>query len=571
MANIKSTETRVFDFTPFEYFLLFVATLQVAIAAFFLFSGVSLRNFLFGIDTDVGARKVAILSDSSGVVRQKKKRSPEFKGVEKSAPLFNEDTIMTGPISSAKIVLEDGGTIDLASDTMVKLSFASDYLLGLQVSRTPKIEVVTGKVETLATQSSIIVKSKGEEVIATKGVKKETKAVIAKTMPTKVILPQVDVALLHPVAKAGAARATIPAVDTTIKPVATPQPVVKPSALSVLKNPRNPLILAQTRPTPMPSALNSPTILSTGEVNFRIIEPIANASFNPQLENGSPIARTILRAKVSPYIGKAQVAIKPPRGLEKIENIEFDRNGDGALNIALNQPGKWTFTIRNPNSANTKTKSVQINVKPDIYGLTLDDLTVAGEAALSNRYSGKKAGEFAAKFSWSRVDGAKDYSLQIINGQSKVLYSKLVSEPEHEIKDVTAIAGQLGERNISYRVQANLKSGFVANSQPKPIRYQFFPPVLTAPAAGANHTMESLKPDEGRILFSWQKTNFTDEYQIELSKDSEFSSFFVQKRLTDNFLILKFNEPGEFYWRVRAYTDGKPGLTSASQKLIISE
>lgn len=225
---------------------------------------------------------------------------------------------------------------------MVKLSFSSDYLLGLQVSRTPKIEILNGSISTLANQSLIIVRSKGQETLSLKGQKTESKAVFSKQMPDKVVLPQTDTTLFRPVPRAGGARSTK---DTLASSNPNAKPLPKPSILAVIKNPK----LAKTTYSPRPVANPSPRASSIVKVaplpplvkaaNFSISEPIANAKFNAQLDNGVPLVRTILRALRSPLIPKAQVILRSPQGVERALPIDFDRNGDGAITVTFNRPG----------------------------------------------------------------------------------------------------------------------------------------------------------------------------------------------------------------------------------------
>jgi hypothetical protein len=61
---------------------------------------------------------------------------------------------------------------------------------------------------------------------------------------------------------------------------------------------------------------------------------------------------------------------------------------------------------------------------------------------------------------------------------------------------------------------------------------------------------------ENRILFTWQKTNFTDTYEIAIAADSAFKTVLLTRKTAENFFVLTAPKVGTYYWRVES-TAGK--------------
>ena len=80
--------------------------------------------------------------------------------------------------------------------------------------------------------------------------------------------------------------------------------------------------------------------------------------------------------------------------------------------------------------------------------------------------------------------------------------------------------------------------------------FQFDPPTPVFPADKAQLSVKDLHAKENRILFTWQKTNFTDSYEISISSDPTFQTVLLKRKTTENFFVLKAPKPGSYYWRV---------------------
>jgi hypothetical protein len=63
------------------------------------------------------------------------------------------------------------------------------------------------------------------------------------------------------------------------------------------------------------------------------------------------------------------------------------------------------------------------------------------------------------------------------------------------------------------------------------------------------------------VLITWQKTNFTDFYELELAQDAAFAKIITKEKLRDNFYVYRSPVPGKYWWRVR----GSSGTTMSPE------
>ncbi|MEK7691084.1 MAG: hypothetical protein AAB425_08695, partial [Bdellovibrionota bacterium] len=104
-----------FRFKLWEVLVLFFATGTFSLSAFFYFSDISLRKYLLGWEEEeVGQERVAVLKGVRGSIKRQLSEETEFKAVGESVVLYNYDTIVTGPDGAGTILLDDGGTLELA-------------------------------------------------------------------------------------------------------------------------------------------------------------------------------------------------------------------------------------------------------------------------------------------------------------------------------------------------------------------------------------------------------------------------------------------------------------------------
>ena len=108
----------------------------------------------------------------------------------------------------------------------------------------------------------------------------------------------------------------------------------------------------------------------------------------------------------------------------------------------------------------------------------------------------------------------------------------------------------------------------MASSGNQAFLFDFLPPLPVQPDPGATLSEREITADG--ILFTWQKTNFTDSYDLQVAKDAQFKGIVVDENLEDNFLIVPSPGPGTYWWRTRSHSKGVTSPMSSPTKLTIT-
>jgi len=81
--------------------------------------------------------------------------------------------------------------------------------------------------------------------------------------------------------------------------------------------------------------------------------------------------------------------------------------------------------------------------------------------------------------------------------------------------------------------------------------------------------LDSSPTQQKKIFFTWTRTNFTEGYEFELSVDEGFGTVLFKKSVTDNFLAMVNPPAGEYFWRVRAFSQTHSSRFSDSRNFIV--
>ena len=122
---------------------------------------------------------------------------------------------------------------------------------------------------------------------------------------------------------------------------------------------------------------------------------------------------------------------------------------------------------------------------------------------------------------------------------------------------------------IFYQIKSSLSNGFEVSSPVQQFIFDFQPPKPVVPEDHAVMSKAELSNEGDGILFTWQKTNFTEGYVLEIAKDRQFSNKILEKVQKDNFFVFKAVRPGKYYWRVKGYSRGFFSKTSEPYEMVI--
>jgi hypothetical protein len=169
----------------------------------------------------------------------------------------------------------------------------------------------------------------------------------------------------------------------------------------------------------------------------------------------------------------------------------------------------------------------------------------------------RKALEYVENFptlQWSRVSGAKQYSLQIATGLD---FKTILLDKKLKDNFFTWRTTNIGTYFWRVRAISDLyKEG--TYSQPKVINID-----LAAPAALTQAAIIDEVPDQALLLappppieLKWNATILTDSYQVQFSKSSDFKApldFFT----TQDSRKVQIPAQGSYYWRIRSLNEKK--------------
>src|SRR6478672_7986958 len=103
---------RRFDFKAWEWLLIALAIFLLAGSSTLYVSGISLRRWLLGWNDDTTAEQIGKMGLKKGTLRRQLNSETEFRDLNTQEPLYNYDTVVTGPDSNATLELDDGSTIE---------------------------------------------------------------------------------------------------------------------------------------------------------------------------------------------------------------------------------------------------------------------------------------------------------------------------------------------------------------------------------------------------------------------------------------------------------------------------
>ncbi len=518
--------------------MLSTATVLFVICSYIYFTEIQLRVLLFGMKAPGSYRKMGEAITLNGNVKRKAPDRQDFQNLQKNGNLYDSDTVVTGPDSQVQIQLDDGGTIDLGQQTMVRLVFNA-YVSFNGISRSTGVEVVTGQVKgTVKEGGEIVLKTtSGESIKIEKG--SEQKAIaVAAPMPGKKSALKVikDVVVVKPK----------PVPPPSPKPVPPPPPSPKPIAPSPSPSPR-----PSPKPSPKPS-------LKSIELAASILS-VPDESKPVKLPPGSsqPVLETSFAFRVLGDL-KQKVKFVLSMGGKVLQEKLLQPGGDGTtqVGVALDRPGDYQWFAL-PAINKTKKEPVPLahgkfNVAREFKGMFAPDVTISGKKVTSTR-SFLKDQKFILELNWKPYPTATEYLVQIYKpGNDATPWI------EEKIKTTS------WQRHFPYpffgmlnvKVSTVTEKGFMVMAQPTVAKFEFASPIVVEPGPVVTLTANKIRQSGLKILCTWSLTDFTTAYEFDMATDPKFEKVVMKKNIKDNFFIITKISNGKYWWRVRSVGKG---------------
>lgn len=499
---------RKLDFKPIEIGLIIIALLLLVPSSVLFVTGIPLRQYLLGIQVEESNERVGTLGRASGNIRRKSNSGATFESVSQNAALYNQDTIVTGPDAGAIITLDDGGTIELGPNTMVKLQFENNLSLA-GISRSASVDVVAGRVA----GSSVVLRSGARTLGNQANIQLPSAAEMASLAAKKPSLPTQKVA-----------------------PVPTSIPRVKPEV--------------------------------------KIVAPTEGGTYLIDKGSKTPEKKMTLAWKVSPP--DADLSVRLVRRTEKgVESVLTEtvraKEGKGSISTVLSIPGEYEWMLATPDpklglSPDSKFRS-NFKIDPAYQSIETLEPLIAGAKVRSNEVKNRLLKDFDITLRWKKHPMAGNYIVRIFKGPND-------KEPimERQLRDTEFILNKnkVYAGTMYYQVDAPLKSGFVATSGRIQFGFEFKPPIQVLPTDNRALSRDDLANENNKILFTWQKTNFTDFYVLEISTDPKFEKAVTRHETKENFLVVDAPRPGRYWWRIKSVTGRLTSTPSPGRSLILA-
>jgi hypothetical protein len=529
------------DLRKWELVLVISGALLFVSSSVFYFGGISLRKYALGWEDDEVAQPVGKLAGRKGSVRRQTQLQSDFDSIEGGSTLYNFDTLVTGPDSGATVQLDDGGTIDLGPSTMVKLAFERRLALG-GISRAATVEVVTGRVTGQARSRKITLKSRVETV----AVSSETRgAMRAFVEPPKPIL-----ASLPPPAPSPRPVAPLPASAPSPSPRSDPRP----------------------SPNPSPGPSPSPQPAQVSKVLVKVTAPAAGARLSVPPDAQAPEREVTLHWNARPVGARFEAVLRRTgeNGGEVFRKALEAQSASASVSTVIKAAGKYEWELRPAPGGGAEFKPVRVpfELLSQIQGIQTLDPLVGGKPMSSNEYTGDHLDNFDITFRWKEFAKARKYKIQLLSrpDSAKPIFEQAVEGLQYSFNKEKVYTGQ-----IYYRIEAQLEGGFVARSEARPFMFNFLPPVPVSPADHAVLSKKALETSNDSFLLTWQKTNFTDAYVVQFSRDPKFRQVLIERKLKENFFVLRQPAPGRYFWRVRSQSKSMSSPPTKYRELIVTD
>jgi hypothetical protein len=156
----------------------------------------------------------------------------------------------------------------------------------------------------------------------------------------------------------------------------------------------------------------------------------------------------------------------------------------------------------------------------------------------SNIYQGEDMRSFFVDLKWEEVAAASSYNLEFFldSGLTKPWFHVETGNNYYKLT-------QMFSGSVYYQVTAKLKNRVLSKTKAQVLTFNYHGPDLKNPKTGTQ-----LQASESFYYFTWEKTNFTDKYVIEISKNPEFTKI-IKKEIETNFIQIPLLS-GTYYWRV---------------------
>ena len=505
---------------------------------------------LLGLNDESGQVLVGYVVKKEGTLQRQLSGDTSFKALEIKNPVYNKDVLVTGPGSEALIQFQKGGGVRLGPSSMIRISFVSGLDLG-GIKRHTSVELVSGKMVNQSSDDAVVVKAQGKTFAMKAGETggleiKAGAAVNLSPASTKGFdfLPQQDL-------------------NALVKKLEAEKPKEDGKSIPTA-------VLAPIKAAPAPVAV----------VPAKLIRILAGPVFDDTelLVRGSLVEKKlVMKWDMEPEDQGVQLLFwklsddRKSISKEPVLKESFHINGHrGYYEWKGVPPGPYVWEILDDKGGKLPQKDksrgqIEISRKLDvIYPLPP---MVSGRRNYSNKIDRALLKDFSVTLEWKAIEGVDRYEVHLSKNPEWKQPDKIETVNDTHF---TFSKNQILSGVQYYKIQARLDNGYIIQSPVQKLNFQFLPPTPVTPLTGQILSKRLLQNEEqNRILFAWQKTNFTTAYEIEVSADEQFQTILLKKVVPQNYFAFPNPKAGQYFWRVRSIAKDVASQMSEPQKFIV--
>ena len=327
-----------------------------------------------------------------------------------------------------------------------------------------------------------------------------------------------------------------PAPTTTPEPVSTPTPPPSPTPIPT--------------PTPSYAPLKSPP---------QFIAPKMGETLKVSVGARPPVKAAMVFESPETPNGEFLLSLKSKSGIEVFRDTVKLQNGRAEIEHEFESPGQYIAEVSHPDGSPVSESGIKhpFRIGAEFTGIEVEPPLVSGKQIDNNKLSGKRIKNFDAVLRWKGYRGVSKYQIELKDPTDQVILTKWVEGEEFKLPP-SINAG----KPFSYKIKARLKGGYIVTSEKTAFGFNYLSPELTLPKNNFKVSAAQVSNSKrSGVLFTWQRTNFTDRYEFEIAPNRDF----IQPKnvlIKENFLIYRNLKPGTYYWRVRSVSGAmrsKPG------------
>lgn len=451
--------------------------------------GLYLNQTLGGGSGD--GKQIGILRIKNNVAQRKYNEQVIWEDLGNNIPVFNNDSIRTGDLSAATIILNGGTEIELDENSMIVLNLSEDQM---------DINFISGSIQAKQTKSA---EGSGETLALS--IKSKDKTI--KIEDSDIQLDKGDSEELSVVVKRG--EASIQTAD------GQKQKIGKDERASLSSEGKIEIKKIVLRPTAPASGANLFPENGRQGIAFSWVATGNNEPVTLEVSNRRNFARPVVKRTVR-------------------------NNSVGTtLNSGIYY---WRISSRNPQTKNlefsetrklTITQNAPLRLHAPVNGKRFE---YVNDAPLVN-------------FSWSKNELASTYKIEVARDRN---FGSVLSSREVQ---GTGTSLQLEAGNYFWRVltQSSL-AGATATSSVQSLRVvqreKVSPPTPLQPSGGKK--IARVYFEKSGVSFNWKGAGELKKVELTIAKDSSFSQIVTRKSGRGNFATVKKSlVPGTYYWRLR--------------------